>query len=106
MQVIGVGGTYAIGSATIGLDYTNTRFGSANGTNSSVIFDDYELWGHYRVTPAATISAGYTFTAVRANYLASGNRPKYNQFNLMADYALMRETLTIHLGRTHKSERQ
>jgi hypothetical protein len=34
MQVNGVGGTYAIGSAMIGLDYTNTRFGSANGTNS------------------------------------------------------------------------
>ncbi len=98
MQVIGAGGTYAIGSALIGLDYTNTRFGSANGTNNSVIFDNYELWGQYRVTPAATLSAGYTFTAVRVNYLESGNRPKYNQFNLMADYALSKRTDVYLMG--------
>jgi predicted porin len=92
MQVIGVGGTYQLGQALLGLDYTNTRFGSANGTNSSVTFANYELWGQYAVTPATTLAAGYTFTAGKVNYLASGNRPKYNQFNLMANYALSKRT--------------
>lgn len=98
MQVIGVGGTYAIGKAMLGLDYTNTRFGSANGTNSSVLFDNYELWGQYAVSPATTLSAGYTFTAVKVNYLASSNRPKYNQFNVMADYRLSKRTDIYFMG--------
>jgi predicted porin len=103
MQVIGAGGTYAIGPALLGLDYTNTRYGSANGTASSVTFSNYELWGQYAVTPATTLSAGYTFTAGKVNYLATGNRPKYNQFNLLADYALSKRTDVYLMGVYQKS---
>ena len=92
-QIIGAGGTYTIGAAKIGADYTNTKFDNANGTTSSVTFNNFELWGQYSLTPATTLIAGDTFTAGKANYaVASGNKPKWNQFNLMADYALSKRT--------------
>jgi predicted porin len=42
------------------------------------------------VTPATTLGAGYTFTEGKVDY--NGARPKYNQVNLLADYALSKRT--------------
>ncbi|WP_243830333.1 porin [Caballeronia sp. SBC1] len=95
-QIIGVGGTYAIGSALLGLDYTNTRFDDANGTTSSVTFNNYEAWAQYAVTPAATLGAGYTFTEAKVNY--NGQKPKYNQINVLADYRLSKRTDVYMMG--------
>lgn len=96
MQTIAVGGTYKIGAATLGLDYTNVRFDDANGTTSSVHFNNYEAWGQYMFTPAATLALGYTFTDGNVNY--SGAKPKYNQFNLLADYWLSKRTDVYLMG--------
>lgn len=95
-QIIGVGGTYAIGPTLIGLDYTNTRFDDANGTTSSVTFNNYEVWGQYSPTAATTLGAGYTFTDAKVNY--SGQKPKYNQVNLLADYKLSKRTDVYLMG--------
>jgi predicted porin len=92
-QYIAVGGTYNFGPAKVGVDYTNVKFGNANGTTSSVTFNNAELWGQYALTPAATLIAGYTYTGGKVNYaIATGNRPTWNQFNLMLDYALSKRT--------------
>jgi predicted porin len=91
MQNIGVGGAYTIGDARFSLAYTNTKFDDASGVRgNTVTFDNYEIWGQYRVTPATTLGAGYTFTAGKVNY--NGAKPKYNQVNLLADYALSKRT--------------
>jgi len=91
MQIIGAGGTYTLGPAEIGLDYTNTRFDNSSGvTGNTVKFDNYEIWGQFHVTPAATLGGGYTFTEGKVDF--NGAKPKYNQFNLVADYLLSKRT--------------
>jgi len=92
-QIIGAGLTYAFGPVKLGGDYTNTKFADANGTTSSVTFNNYELWAQYAVTPATTLILGDTYTTGSANYtVATGNKPKWNQVNGMADYALSKRT--------------
>jgi predicted porin len=93
-QIIGAGGTYTIGAAKVGLDYTNTKFDDANGTASSVTFNNIELWGQYSLTPATTLIAGNTFTFAKTDYTITGvgTTPKWDQFNLMVDYALSKRT--------------
>ncbi|WP_155644305.1 porin, partial [Burkholderia territorii] len=87
MRVIGVGGTYAIGPALLGLNYTNTRYANATGvTGNTAVFNSYEAWGQYNLTPAATLAAGYTFTQGSVGYNQA--KPKYHQVNLLADYRL------------------
>jgi predicted porin len=89
-QVIGVGGKYRIGQVLFGLDYTNTRFGDANGTTSSVVFDSYEAWAHYYVTPTILVGAGYNFVSGKVHY--DDQSPKYNQINLVTSYSLSKRT--------------
>ncbi|MEK7917687.1 porin [Burkholderia contaminans] len=91
MQTFGLGGTYAIGPALIGVSYSNVRFDNANGVvGSSTKFDNAELWGQYSLTQAATLALGYTYTWGKQD--ATGARPKYNQLNAMADYRLSSRT--------------
>jgi predicted porin len=90
-QIAGAGATYTLGKATMGLSYTNVNFGQANGTHSSVIFNNYEAWGSCAFTPSVTVTAGYTFTDGRVGY--SPARPKYHQINLAASYNLSKSTL-------------
>ncbi|WP_321899860.1 porin [Paraburkholderia heleia] len=91
MQTVGVGGTYAIGSALIGLNYTNVRFRDASGVaGNTVTFNNAELWGQYALTPAATLGLGYTYTWGKVNY--NGAEPKYGQLNAVADYRLSKRT--------------
>jgi predicted porin len=97
-QIFGVGGSYAIGAATIGADYTNTNFGDANGTQSSVRFDNYEFWGTYSPNSATTLIAGYTLTTTRIGYATLYPNPDWDQFNLMLDYALSRRTDVYLMG--------
>lgn len=97
-QIFGVGATWDFGTARVGVDYTNTRFGNANGTASAVTFDNYEAWGSYRLGRATTLIAGYTLTDARIDYATRYSRPKWNQFNLMADYALSKRTDVYAMG--------
>ncbi|MFM0597454.1 porin [Paraburkholderia dilworthii] len=89
-QIIGAGAKYKIGHAILGANYTNTRFGEANGTTSTAIFDSYEAWGTYYITPALQVGGGYTFVSGRVHYDDAG--PKYHQINLVASYALSKRT--------------
>lgn len=89
-QVIGAGGTYKLGDAMFGLDYSNVKFDRANGTTSAVTFNTYEAWGQYHFAPAATLALGYEFTKGDIGY--SSAAPKYHQINLMADYQLSKRT--------------
>jgi predicted porin len=93
-QIIGVGGTYSIGQALVGLNYTHTKFDNANGTTSSVSFNNVEFWGQYSLTPSVALVAGDTYTFGKTNYTfqSVGTTPKWNQLNLMADYTLSKRT--------------
>jgi predicted porin len=89
-QVIGAGTTYKFGQARIGADFTNTRFDQANGTNSAVTFDSYEIWSMVNITPSWLIGGGYNFVSGHVHY--DNAAPKYHQVNLVASYAISKRT--------------
>ncbi|MGV2288851.1 porin [Trinickia sp. YCB016] len=97
MQSISAGASYILGPVQFGGNFSNVRFENANGvTGNTVWFDSYELWGQYHLTPAATLGAGYTYTNGKVN--ATGQKPKYGQFNAIADYALSKRTDVYLMG--------
>jgi predicted porin len=100
-QIVGAGGSYDFGKATVGLDYTNTKFYQANGTSSSVVFENYETWAKYNITPAAIIGAAYVYTHGKVNY--NGDSPKYHQVGLMGSYSLSKRTTLYAMGAFQKA---
>ncbi len=97
MQVLGGGGTYQFGPTLLGANYTNTRYDNALG-GVTARFDNYEIWGQYQLTAAATLGAGYTYTRVHQDFVYGDTVPQYGQFNLVADYALSKRTDVYLMG--------
>ncbi|WP_322070533.1 porin [Paraburkholderia bannensis] len=94
----GVGASYGIGHATVAAVYTHANveepresiytgdLGLAAG--AGLRFDNIELNARYNVTPAFILGGMYTYT--RATLAQNGNQASlhWNQFGLMAQYAL------------------
>lgn len=95
-QVFGAGLNYVIGAATLGIDYTNSKFDNANGTNATVRFDNYEVWGRYSITPAWYAGAQYVYTHGDVGY--SQTVPLYHQVGLTTGYALSKRTTIYAMG--------
>jgi predicted porin len=89
-QVYGIGATYALGSALLGLDYTDTKFDDANGTTSTVKFDNYEAWARYNLTASWYVGATYVYTHGNVGYNQSV--PIYHQVGLTTSYSLTKRT--------------
>ncbi|WP_241495921.1 porin [Paraburkholderia monticola] len=88
-EIYGVGATYLVGSFKFGLNATRTVFHSGlDGAN--VDFNNYEAWLGYSITPALQVGGGYTLSDVDEH--ATGNKPRYQQANLMLDYFLSKRT--------------
>lgn len=104
METFGLGGSYAFGPATVGVNYTHVRFDNANigaanlpaGIRDAVWFQSAEIWGQYSLTPATTLGLGYTYTDGKDS--ASGVKPKWNQVNAVADYRLSKRTDVYLMG--------
>lgn len=96
MQSISGGATYQFGPAQIGANVSDVRFNDALAGGQTTRFDSYELWGNYSLTPAATLGGGYTYTTGKVD--ATGVKPKYGQFNLVADYHLSKRTDVYAMG--------
>ncbi|WP_408465844.1 porin [Paraburkholderia fungorum] len=95
-KVFGVGVAYQVlTSVRVLADFTNTIFQQGSSGHDAT-FQNYELSGLFNPTPAITIGAGYTYTTGRDH--ATGAQPKYNQFNLTAEYALSKRTSVYVLG--------
>jgi predicted porin len=89
-RIMGVGASYAIGNATLGLDFSDTGFKDANGTTSSVYFDNYEAFLRYALTPSLTVGGSYTYTHGKVNY--NDQVPIYHSVGLAASYAISKRT--------------
>lgn len=89
-QVFGFGANYLIRNTTIGLNFSQAKFDNANGTASSVIFNNYEAWASVAITPAFNAGVRYTFSDGKVNY--SGQSPKYHQVGAGLKYALSKTT--------------
>lgn len=97
-QVAAVGGTYALGSALIGLTYSNVEYGnlqSAHLVGKTAIFNDIEVGLRYNVSPFLFVGGAYNYTKgnniTRTDAINIGNQ-HYNQFSLMVDYSLSKRT--------------
>ncbi|MGV2288143.1 porin [Trinickia sp. YCB016] len=88
-RLAGVGGTYKIGNATIGLEYTNTRFKSGF-LGSDVRFDNYEANVGYLLRP--DILAGIVYVYTHGKVDATGAAPIYRALGLFTDYYLSKRT--------------
>ncbi|ABC38650.1 gram-negative porin family protein [Burkholderia thailandensis E264] len=95
-RVMGAGGSYTFGRATLGALWTHTMLddtaaASLPGAMRALRFDNYEINARYALTPAVSFAGAYTFTDGRYDGAATG-RPKWHQVTLMADYALSKRT--------------
>ncbi|MFP3248910.1 MAG: porin, partial [Paraburkholderia sp.] len=95
-QVVGAGGAYTFGAATIGATYSNIRFGNLGKTFSSpyagqsATFNNAELNFKYQLTPALLIGAAYDYT--RGVDIAGESRAQYHQGAVGVDYFLSKRT--------------
>jgi len=107
MRSFGGGLTYAFGPANVGFVVTHTKledatgFAAENGAGPSgsttvpgadVSFTNYEVYGHYNLTPAWTLGTAYTYTDGKYNSAAGAASPKWNQVSLLSSYALSKRT--------------
>ncbi|AMM18748.1 porin (plasmid) [Burkholderia sp. PAMC 28687] len=97
-QVVATGGTYALGSALIGVAWSNVQYGnlqSAKLVGKAAHFNDVEVGVRYTVTPSLFVGGAYNYTKgadiTRTDGVNVGNQ-HYNQFSLMADYSLSKRT--------------
>ena len=101
-RTFGAGLNYAFGRATLGFVFSETKLEdvtSINNTSSAPInlaasslrFDNYELSARYRLTSALTVIGSYTFTDGSSS-VAGASNPKWNQANLLLEYALSKRT--------------
>ncbi|WCM24711.1 porin [Paraburkholderia bryophila] len=88
--------SYGFGPVTAGFVYTHSQFqntASFGATHGSMRFDNYEVNGKYKVTPAFSLGAAYAYTDAHVGGTTSfGADPKWNQVNLQAVYALSLRT--------------
>lgn len=90
LQVAGASAQYTVGSASLALEYTNTRFQDVIRTSSTpfegtAVFNTIEANATYFVTPALLVALGYTYTRAES--------AKYGQLNVGAQYSLSKRTL-------------
>ncbi|MGG1946593.1 porin [Trinickia sp. NRRL B-1857] len=98
----GAGLNYTFGPATAGFVFTQTHLNDATGINGASAgtaatlalpggtarFNNFEVNARYALTPAVSLAGAYTYT----DGSIAGVSPKWNQFNLQADYALSKRT--------------
>ncbi|MFT4070037.1 porin [Paraburkholderia sp.] len=95
-QVIGAGGAYTFGAATLGLTYSNIRFGNLGKTfaspfaGESATFNNGEINFKYQLTPALLLGVAYDYT--RGAKIDDASRAQYHQGSLGVDYFLSKRT--------------
>ncbi|PRX19623.1 putative porin [Paraburkholderia sp. BL18I3N2] len=104
VRIFGVGINYTIGSATLGVAYSNTDvknpvssgyvgpIAPTGGSASSLRFQNIELNAKYQFTPAFYLGALYTYTRATLHTAAGESNPNYQTIGLMADYFLSKRT--------------
>ena len=101
-QVIGAGGAYTFGAATIGATYSNIRFANLGVSfaspfkGQSATFNNAELNFKYQLTPALLVGAAYDYT--RGAEINGASRAQYHQGSVGVDYFLSKRTDVYVIG--------
>lgn len=101
MDIYGIGGTYEIGDATLGLlwshsDYRNLTVAADGLSNASVRFDNIEANFAYNLTPRVQFVSAYTYTIGKVNQ--TGFAPQYHQIDMGVNYFLSKRTILYFAG--------
>ncbi|HKR41875.1 MAG TPA: porin [Paraburkholderia sp.] len=107
-QVIGAGGAYTFGAATLGLTYSNVSFRNLGATSTSLFergtnanFNNVEANVKYQFTPALLAGFAFDYTdgssVTRANGSSDGGA-KYFQYSIGTDYFLSKRTDVYLIG--------
>jgi len=102
-QVIGVGGAYTVGAATIGATYSNIKFMNlgavaslnAKGYTGNATFNNAEINFKYQLTPALLVGTAFDYTkGSDVSEANGGTNPgaKYLQAAIGMDYYLSKRT--------------
>jgi predicted porin len=102
-QVIGAGGAYTFGAATIGATYSNIKFMNlgavaslnAKGYTGTATFNNAEINAKYQLTPALLVGAAFNYTKsgdVSESTGAINPGAKYFQTALGVDYFLSKRS--------------
>jgi predicted porin len=80
---------YVLGSATVGLSYSNARYSpdAKSGFSETEKYNIGNAFATYQFTPALLVGAGYTYMKASGDTSAT-----YHQASLAADYALSKRT--------------
>jgi general bacterial porin, GBP family len=106
-RTFGGGASYTFGPADVGIVVTNTKLTDATavGTESTttipgadIRFTNYEVNGHYHLSPALTLGLAYDYTDAKYASSAGSASPKWNQVSLLSDYALSKRTDVYAVG--------
>ncbi|MEB2592740.1 porin [Burkholderia multivorans] len=98
-QVIGAGGAYTFGAATIGATYSNVKFKNFNFgpyTGQTATFNNGEINFKYQLTPALILGAAYDYT--QGSKIDGNSAAKYHQGSLGVDYFLSKRTDVYVIG--------
>ncbi|MDR6420290.1 putative porin [Paraburkholderia phenoliruptrix] len=101
-QVIGAGGAYTFGAATVGLTYSNIRFANLGASYASpfkgqtATFNNAEVNFKYQLTPALLVGAAYDYT--RGTEINGNSRAQYHQGAVGVDYFLSKRTDVYVIG--------
>lgn len=87
-RMVGIGGSYALGSAKVSLLYTQSRFDYVD--RSRLTLDNYEATVTDYLSPTLLVGIGYIFTDGRAE--PAGKRPKWHQVDAGVDWFLSKRT--------------
>jgi predicted porin len=104
--VVGAGGAYTFGAATVGLTYSNIRFANLGASYSTAAlaafrgqtatFNNAEVNFKYQLTPALLVGAAYDYT--RGSEINGASRAQYHQGALGVDYFLSKRTDVYVIG--------
>lgn len=116
LEIVGVGGAYTFGPATVGVTYSNVKFKDLNDGRSSdkaarfsgsPKFNNGEVNLAYQLTPALKVGGAYSYTQGSSARNESKNetvsKAKYHQVNLGADYSLSKRTDVYVVGAYQKA---
>lgn len=115
LEIVGLGGAYTFGPATVGLTYSNVKLKDLNDSRSdagksnftgSPKFNNGEVNLSYQLTPALKVGTAYSYTESNSVSIKGRDektsKAKFHQVNLGADYSLSKRTDVYALGAYQK----
>ena len=96
-RVFGVGASYAIGQGTFGVLWTHTQLENSYFASKArpldARFDNIEVNGNWKLTPALALFGDYTFTFGKTSGSGTtSSTPKWHSVLLGTDYSLSKRT--------------